>query len=48
MFGIALEERDLVSFHGEAYRRGQTPLPVIVPGLKRPSAEKETGETGRA
>jgi protein-S-isoprenylcysteine O-methyltransferase Ste14 len=46
--GIFLEERDLVSFHGEAYRRYQRQVPMIVPGIKRPSEDKEAGEAGQA
>jgi protein-S-isoprenylcysteine O-methyltransferase Ste14 len=46
--GIAFEERDMVSFHGEVYRRYQTQVPMIVPGLKRPSAGTEAKEVGKA
>ncbi len=46
--GIAFEERDLVSFHGESYRRYQARVPMIVPGLKLPSTEAESKEEGRA
>jgi protein-S-isoprenylcysteine O-methyltransferase Ste14 len=46
--GIALEERDLVSFHGESYRRYQERVPMIVPGAKIRSTRAEAGESGKA
>ena len=46
--GIALEERDLVSFHGESYRRYQTQVPMIVPGLKGASSDRAAKAAGQA
>ena len=46
--GIALEERDLVSFHGESYRRYQTQVPMIVPGLKGSSSDTAAKAAGQA
>jgi len=46
--GIALEERDLVAFHGEQYRRYQAEVPMIVPGLKRPAGDMKAKSAGHA
>jgi protein-S-isoprenylcysteine O-methyltransferase Ste14 len=46
--GITLEEKDMVSFHGELYRRYQRQVPMILPGLKGASADSDAKEAGRA
>jgi len=46
--GIAFEEQDLVSFHGEQYRRYQTQVPMIVPGLKLPSFDDKAKSAEQA
>jgi protein-S-isoprenylcysteine O-methyltransferase Ste14 len=45
--GIAFEERDLISFHGEQYRRYRTQVPMIVPGLKVSSSDHKAKAVGQ-
>jgi protein-S-isoprenylcysteine O-methyltransferase Ste14 len=37
IIGIKMEERDLVKFHGEEYRRYQRETPMLIPFAKRPA-----------
>jgi len=40
--------QDLVSFYGEQYRRYQTQVPMIVPGLKLPSSDDKAKSAEQA
>ena len=43
LIGIQLEERDLIRFFGEPYRRYRDGVAMLIPGLKRKSAPVASG-----
>jgi methanethiol S-methyltransferase len=48
LMAIQLEERDLISAHGETYRRYREEVPMIVPGSRRRALSQPAAHTAKA